>query len=60
MLILMAITVVPAAPPAPLEALPADLARAFGDPLRWRIIELLSTEQLCVAHLAEELQAASR
>jgi len=31
------------------------LARALGDPLRWRIVELLSTEQLCVAHLAEEL-----
>ena len=35
-----------------------ELARALGDPLRWRIIELLSTEQLCVAHLAEELQTA--
>src|ERR671914_2317381 len=35
-----------------------ELARALGDPLRWRIVELLSTEQLCVAHLAEELQAA--
>jgi arsenate reductase (thioredoxin) len=35
-----------------------ELARALGDPLRWRIVELLSTEQLCVAHLAEELQTA--
>jgi ArsR family transcriptional regulator, arsenate/arsenite/antimonite-responsive transcriptional repressor len=35
-----------------------ELARALGDPLRWRIVELLSTEQLCVAHLAEELGAA--
>ena len=34
------------------------LARALGDPLRWRIIELLATEQLCVAHLAEELETA--
>ncbi|HET7519413.1 MAG TPA: metalloregulator ArsR/SmtB family transcription factor, partial [Actinomycetes bacterium] len=35
-----------------------ELARALGDPLRWRIVELLSTEQLCVAHLAEALQTA--
>jgi protein-tyrosine-phosphatase/DNA-binding transcriptional ArsR family regulator len=40
------------------EALPVELARALGDPLRWRIVELLSTEQLCVAHLAEELETA--
>ena len=32
-----------------------ELARALGDPLRWRIVELLAAEQLCVAHLAEEL-----
>jgi arsenate reductase (thioredoxin) len=31
---------------------------ALGDPLRWRIVELLATEQLCVAHLAEELDTA--
>jgi arsenate reductase (thioredoxin) len=46
------------APPAPRsgpETLPVELARALGDPLRWRIMELLATEQLCVAHLAEEL-----
>jgi arsenate reductase len=30
-------------------------ARALAEPLRWRIVELLATEQLCVAHLAEEL-----
>ena len=35
-----------------------ELARALGDPLRWRIVELLASEQLCVAHLAEELQTA--
>ena len=38
------------APPGPV--------RALGDPLRWRIVELLAGEQLCVAHLAEELGAA--
>src|ERR687892_2205873 len=54
----MATTVAPAAPPAPSEALPMELARALGDPLRWRIVELLAAEQLCVAHLAEELAAA--
>ena len=54
-LIQMATTVAPTAPSASPEALPMELARALGDPLRWRIVELLSTEQLCVAHLAEEL-----
>jgi arsenate reductase (thioredoxin) len=55
----MATTVAPTAPPpARPGALPVELARALGDPLRWRIIELLSTEQLCVAHLAEELDTA--
>jgi ArsR family transcriptional regulator len=53
----MAITIAPARAASP-EALPVELARALGDPLRWRIVELLSTEQLCVAHLSEELQAA--
>jgi arsenate reductase (thioredoxin) len=54
----MATTIPPDAPPVGPEALPAELARALGDPLRWRIMELLATEQLCVAHLAEELDAA--
>src|SRR4029453_3976434 len=54
----MTTTVAPTAPPASSEALPMELARALGDPLRWRIVELLATEQLCVAHLAEELDTA--
>jgi protein-tyrosine-phosphatase/DNA-binding transcriptional ArsR family regulator len=54
----MTSTVTPSAPLAGVEALPAELARALGDPLRWRIVELLAGEQLCVAHLAEELQTA--
>lgn len=32
-----------------------EVARALADPLRWRIVELLAAEQLCVAHLTEEL-----
>src|ERR687890_1996274 len=52
----MATTVAPVAPSANLEALPMELARTLGDPLRWRIVELLAAEQLCVAHLADELQ----
>jgi arsenate reductase (thioredoxin) len=40
------------------EALPLELARVLGEPLRWRIVELLASEQLCVAHLGEELGAA--
>src|SRR6266540_4347742 len=54
----MATTVTPPIPLAGVEALPVELARALGDPLRWRIVELLATEQLCVAHLAEELHTA--
>src|SRR5918999_2284922 len=54
----MPTTIAPTAPPASPEALPVELARALGDPLRWRIIELLASEQLCVAHLAEELDTA--
>jgi arsenate reductase len=38
---------------APAPAL--EVARALADPLRWRIVELLAGEQLCVAHLTEEL-----
>ena len=51
----MAMTTAPVVAPADATAQPAELARALGDPLRWRIIELLASEQLCVAHLAEEL-----
>jgi arsenate reductase (thioredoxin) len=53
----MATTVASPTSPVSPEVLPVELARALGDPLRWRIVELLATEQLCVAHLAEELDA---
>jgi len=49
---------VPVASPASPPAVPLELVRALGDPLRWRIVELLAGEQLCVAHLAMELRAA--
>jgi arsenate reductase len=32
-----------------------EVARALADPLRWRILQLLAGEQLCVAHLTEDL-----
>src|SRR5215212_5339498 len=32
-----------------------EVLRALADPLRWRIVELLSHEELCVCHLVEEL-----
>lgn len=35
-----------------------DLLKAVAEPLRWRIIELLAVEQLCVCHLVEELGVA--
>ena len=32
--------------------------RAVADPMRWRILELLAAEELCVCHLVETLRAA--
>lgn len=29
--------------------------RALAEPLRWRIVELLADEELCVCHIVEEL-----
>lgn len=34
---------------------PTELLKALAEPRRWRIVELLSHEELCVCHLAEEL-----
>jgi ArsR family transcriptional regulator len=34
---------------------PSDLLRIATEPLRWRIVELLAAEELCVCHLVEEL-----
>lgn len=31
------------------------MLKALAEPRRWRIVELLSCEELCVCHLAEEL-----
>ena len=45
-----------ALPAAHLAAPALEVARALADPLRWRIVELLAGEQLCVAHLTEELR----
>ena len=33
----------------------ASTMKALGDPLRWRIVELLAAEELCVCHLVDEL-----
>lgn len=32
-----------------------DTVRALAEPMRWRIVELLAVEELCVCHLVEEL-----
>jgi ArsR family transcriptional regulator len=32
------------------------LLRALADPLRWRIVEALAAEELCVCHLAADLE----
>ena len=37
---------------------PIELLKALAEPRRWRIIELLSCEELCVCHLAEDLGIA--
>ncbi|MGH8993531.1 MAG: ArsR/SmtB family transcription factor [Acidimicrobiia bacterium] len=37
---------------------PADELRVLADPLRWRIVELLAAEELCVCHLVEMLPAS--
>lgn len=39
---------------------PADLdvLQVVAEPMRWRILELLAAEELCVCHLVEELDAA--
>ena len=36
-----------------------DTVKALAEPLRWRIVELLGTEELCVCHLVEELDVDS-
>src|SRR5687768_14984592 len=34
------------------------LLRTLAEPTRWRIVELLAREELCVCHLVEELGVA--
>ena len=34
------------------------LIKALAEPVRWRIVELLATEELCVCHLVEHLGIA--
>ena len=37
---------------------PTRLLKVLADPLRWRILELLAVEDLCVCHLTEALEAS--
>jgi ArsR family transcriptional regulator len=37
---------------------PSAVLKALAEPRRWQIVELLSCEELCVCHLAEELDLA--
>lgn len=37
------------------DAGPVELLKVVAEPMRWRILELLATEELCVCHLVEEL-----
>ena len=34
----------------------AGVLKALAEPLRWRIVELLAGEELCVCHIVEELE----
>lgn len=43
---------------ADLELAPAPQLKALAEPLRWRIVELLAIQELCVCHLVEELGVA--
>ncbi|MHB8669552.1 MAG: ArsR/SmtB family transcription factor [Acidimicrobiales bacterium] len=36
----------------------AALLKVLAEPLRWRIVELLAAEELCVCHLSEDLGVA--
>lgn len=38
-----------------LEAGPVELLKVLAEPLRWRVVQLLAAEELCVCHLVEEL-----
>lgn len=40
------------------EAPTTVVLKALAEANRWRIVELLSCEELCVCHLAEELELA--
>jgi ArsR family transcriptional regulator, arsenate/arsenite/antimonite-responsive transcriptional repressor len=42
------------------SASPLPALKALAEPLRWRIVELLAGEELCVCHLVEELGWRSR
>lgn len=32
-----------------------EVLRALGEPIRWRIVERLAAEELCVCHLVDDL-----
>lgn len=40
------------------DGVPAELLKVLAEPLRWRTVELLPAEDLCVCHLVEELDVA--
>src|SRR4051794_13506979 len=35
-----------------------EVLKALAEPVRWRIVERLATEELCVCHLVEDLDLA--
>jgi ArsR family transcriptional regulator len=35
-----------------------ELLKVVAEPLRWRILQLLAGEELCVCHLVDELEVA--
>jgi DNA-binding transcriptional ArsR family regulator len=39
------------------EVEPTAVLKALAEPMRWRILDALAVEELCVCHLVEELGA---
>jgi ArsR family transcriptional regulator, arsenate/arsenite/antimonite-responsive transcriptional repressor len=44
--------------PVDVDVSAPELLRVLGEPMRWRIVELLADEELCVCHLVEALDVA--
>jgi ArsR family transcriptional regulator len=39
------------------DAAPTVVLKALAEPMRWRILDALAVEELCVCHLVDDLEA---